>query len=956
MYTLQTKSMIVYHGTCIDRKPHGFGRKTFANGSYYEGDWKLGKRHGSGIFHDPQRNVVYEGEWRHGQRDGSGRCRRTALGNWVEYDGWWTKNRKNGEGTLRWSNGRSLRGNWQEGQLMKIEIDKGNRDHGNGCIDPQDMSLNFPRMQMDPQDVALLLIENAEHDNPLAGAESAGKETLLPSPARRKLVDRIMASFVIGNTHGRALWTSQEASARLCNGHEAASHLRKRRKRDNSSAKNIGDIATNEEDLRFLYLGVGDLRNPLKTLHELEVAALSELAQESWLQGERNKISVSTHHAHFVLNDASTLTLARDAALLLAAVSDEPNAIEAATALWCDALVTAPERSRLDTALDILLDADAQALPKWLTLDQETRNLLEPHWRAWRKSDAQFDSDQEFRVAAIRRFGDGAGHGRAQTSQSWLETGVSSRSANRVQSLQASDESFVPNPLLYDFVSTAPPSSAQTSPLFIDSQGPTGAFSELANLKPGGTALAQVLGSCWRPLWSSLRQAVARGAVSIELVAGDCIDLLSRHRFGARRCYAAIDTSNVADYVGLWNLLLLCEPLLEPRKQAFVQTENILTAAETLEDLLASTPPRSVTAALDLAALMGLIPAPAPAELAPDPDEKIVRTRWNFHEPTARDVDSLVSGDAIKSLVQDLVHGLPASVKVDKKVLEEQLLQPELQMLIELARANPGPEALNEALANALNQSRARKGQARIKAAFESTFFLFLHDVLVPQPVTPDMLRDPRQTIAGSYPFPTHTVLSATLMLASIADRSEHGRDLARDFLAAYFRDSEFRELPHVRLRGMALRIMCARLQRARPDTALRGVVGSLPCRSVTLDFETIVDVWKPKGGLLEPALALLLVTPSSRLAERLRRDVGIFYIDETDGLEHNQNFEHVSKATPRHVQVVDNVRVIVPTKDGASNMLTVQATLPSKHPYARAYLLDVQTYSILTKSVHLGD
>jgi len=39
-----------YEGDFLRDKPHGYGRKIFANGEYYEGYFKDGKANGQGSF------------------------------------------------------------------------------------------------------------------------------------------------------------------------------------------------------------------------------------------------------------------------------------------------------------------------------------------------------------------------------------------------------------------------------------------------------------------------------------------------------------------------------------------------------------------------------------------------------------------------------------------------------------------------------------------------------------------------------------------------------------------------------------------------------------------------------------------------------------------------------------------------------------------------------------------
>ena len=69
-----------------------------------------------------------------------------------------------------------------------------------------------------------------------------------------------------------------------------------------------------------------------------------------------------------------------------------------------------------------------------------------------------------------------------------------------------------------------------------------------------------------------------------------CRELLPQRALGEG--FHAIDTSNVMDYCGAWNLVLACVPCLEATtKQTspfrpFVFTEQILGVASTVDDML----------------------------------------------------------------------------------------------------------------------------------------------------------------------------------------------------------------------------------------------------------------------------------------------------------------------------------------------------------------------------------
>ncbi|KAG5490379.1 hypothetical protein JKF63_00499 [Porcisia hertigi] len=96
-----------YHGEALyvhdaDRKPvkDGRGRYTWASsGASYDGDWKGGLPHGTGVMSVPGVDgYEYVGEFKDGKRSGKGRCQFT---NGRVYEGEWREDEMNGTGTLR---------------------------------------------------------------------------------------------------------------------------------------------------------------------------------------------------------------------------------------------------------------------------------------------------------------------------------------------------------------------------------------------------------------------------------------------------------------------------------------------------------------------------------------------------------------------------------------------------------------------------------------------------------------------------------------------------------------------------------------------------------------------------------------------------------------------------------------------------------------------------------------
>ena len=81
-------------------------------GSYYDGNWVNGKRHGNGkmFFSDKS---VYDGEWENDKQNGDGRL---FLPNGDMYQGHWKEGKRHGQGEFHFQNrAQILRGTWFEG-------------------------------------------------------------------------------------------------------------------------------------------------------------------------------------------------------------------------------------------------------------------------------------------------------------------------------------------------------------------------------------------------------------------------------------------------------------------------------------------------------------------------------------------------------------------------------------------------------------------------------------------------------------------------------------------------------------------------------------------------------------------------------------------------------------------------------------------------------------------------
>eukprot|EP00947_MAST-08B_sp_MAST-8B-sp1_P001746 g1746.t1 len=226
--------------------------------------------------------------------------------------------------------------------------------------------------------------------------------------ARRKLWDEALSGFLIGNTCARSLLSPSDAADPTVDAWE------------------------------LLYVGVGDLRNPLTTLAALPLSK----------------------HVTIHINDSSPLVLARCVALLLLAAQDNDgddtndtvgSTDAAAIAVWCDALLDVETHASLYSVLRGLLavnkntnknkknkkheragdsHGEVTAAADWIDISAESRPALDACWGAW--SSAGVAKLAPATLGALRRTalsvpGSGGGHGRAGATRAWKAHGVASR-------------------------------------------------------------------------------------------------------------------------------------------------------------------------------------------------------------------------------------------------------------------------------------------------------------------------------------------------------------------------------------------------------------------------------------------------------------------------------------------------------------------------------------------------
>lgn len=112
--TLKFANGDFYDGDWKKNERDGKGKCTFSNRDIYDGDWKDDKIEGVGIM-SYSNGDVYSGDWLHGVREGKG-VMTYAAGHVYRYEGDWVDGEPNGIGEMTYRNGNCHQGEFSQGK------------------------------------------------------------------------------------------------------------------------------------------------------------------------------------------------------------------------------------------------------------------------------------------------------------------------------------------------------------------------------------------------------------------------------------------------------------------------------------------------------------------------------------------------------------------------------------------------------------------------------------------------------------------------------------------------------------------------------------------------------------------------------------------------------------------------------------------------------------------------
>jgi hypothetical protein len=106
-----------YEGTWVLSQKDGKGVEVFANGDKYIGEYSRDRFHGEGEL--VTKGGVYHGSFKDGLRDGFGIMQfRTNC----RYEGFWAKGRMEGKGLYIWPDSRKYEGQWENGERTGMGV------------------------------------------------------------------------------------------------------------------------------------------------------------------------------------------------------------------------------------------------------------------------------------------------------------------------------------------------------------------------------------------------------------------------------------------------------------------------------------------------------------------------------------------------------------------------------------------------------------------------------------------------------------------------------------------------------------------------------------------------------------------------------------------------------------------------------------------------------------------
>ena len=592
-----------------------------------------------------------------------------------------------------------------------------------------------------------------------------------------------------------ALVSPMDLARRKCNDQSFYDiHLGRKCARSLVVEEDFKNACDTSEILKFLWVQTGDLRNPLMTLTHVP----------------------ADRTVHLYFNDVSLVSFARNILLLSLLQSPRSDSAEHATfvAVWCDALMSENNYEQMNEVLRELVTM--KTFPPWLFVTPETWIACKRHWTAWLLVSNSKDKQVLLKSARMKAVAK-VTHMLKKTTPEWLEHGVAS-------------EQFEPtvhtrvNPSLYNFFPMY-----ESKPQFLECESPAGSFASL--LDPSSDGFFQALHNAWSPLLTRFQTGLQQHKVACCFKIGNGLETMKE---SAKRgtLFHAIDSSDLMDFVGLWNVLLSSKDALVPGTKgsgwcSFLFTEQLTSSSSTVTEMLRQdVPPYDRELGMNLASLVGFAVKPMSSSL---------KNPFGVHARWIRKTD----------VIDDTEVNTKVLEHFDQSNLDAELCISLIDVMNEIL--NPKPLA-----------SKVLKELSNIHE----------NEVLLP--------------LNEKYLWPTHTTGTFIELISSIC---KNPRKIEKDKVSGLLDDLFYQRdyiggTAYVQNRSLALRIECS-LRSANLEPSLdvanayeNGILFK-KIRRVSIPCKPLTNLTERKEGGVEPTLVFCLIR-NEKVLEKMLSTTGV--------------------------------------------------------------------------------
>ena len=450
---------------------------------------------------------------------------------------------------------------------------------------------------------------------------------------------------------------------------------------------------------------------------------------------------------------------------------------------------------------------------------------------------------------------------------------------------------------------------------FLECNGPNQAFKQLNRLEVGTPRFAKQVKKCWLPMCQGFLEFVHARQGQVEVVVGDALEFLSKNK----GTFDFVDTSNLMDYCGLWNVLLLGLDAL--KEGGCLSTEHIMGSTTKFKGMLSLHPPIDPDNHEFLIRELGILPTILPSTFG------ILRVDWSYSKKVqAKSLDQLKA-----SKINEIQHMVSKSRKVIKEV--QGFWLSELRVVLEQMKEDvSSADKIYQSVVASLKSTAGKETEQEMDeetAVWQMSLFKIIYAFLVPVPMTEVMLNGDSNPIDEGYVFPTATLQTLANLLRRLSV------DKVKTVLKRFFDDASLCGCAYVRNRTLGFKT------EIQSELVLVFTYKLKPLSSTSSWFEN-------RGGVFEPSLAVFLLR-DAKVLESMMKNNGKWAKENDKPIL--LLFEWLGKRKADQVQVVDNLFL-----EPRGLELSVRV---DPHGLASSFqflvLVDIIKFEVLSEPVLLG-